>query len=74
MKIAVVNGGIDELKGNNEVYGRGTGSTTKAAISRAMGAALRSTSRRKMYHGIMTFRGTITVTETANEIPPTAEK
>lgn len=63
MKIAVVNGGIDELKGNNEVYGRGMGSSPRVAIARAMAAALKSTPRRKAYRGTMTFRGTITVTD-----------
>ena len=65
MKIAVVLGGIDELKGKNDVYGRGTGSNAKAAISRAMAAALKSNTKRKTFHGSMTFRGTITVTEGA---------
>jgi ribosomal protein S5 len=71
VKIAVVIGGIDELKGKNDIYGRGTGSNAKAAISRAMAVALKSTSRRKSFHGIMTFRGTITVTEGA---PAVVEK
>jgi ribosomal protein S5 len=70
MKIAVVIGGIDELKGKNDVYGRGTGSSARVAMARAMAAALKSTPRRKTFRGGMTFRGTITVTEGA----PAVEK
>jgi len=67
-KIAVVIGGIDELKGNNDVYGRGTGTTARVAMARAMAAALKSTPRRKTYKGQMTFRGTITVTQGAEGV------
>jgi hypothetical protein len=68
MKTATVNGGIDELKGNNEVFGRGTGSTARVAIARAISAMLKSPSlHRKRFSSTMTFRGTITVTNSTTE-------
>lgn len=67
MKIAVVDGQIDELKGNNGVFGRGTGSSSKVAISRAMANMLTQSMklRRRRFPDGMTFRGTVRVMESA---------
>lgn len=69
MKIAVVDGQIDELKGNNGVFGRGVGSSSKVAISRAMANMLAQSVklRRRRFPDGMTFRGTITVTNATSE-------
>jgi hypothetical protein len=68
MKIAYVDGQIDELKGGNDVRGQGKGGSTQVAIARAMRAMLKESPKlkRKRFTDGMTFRGTIRVLNSVN--------
>lgn len=59
MKIATVQGEFPELRGNNQAVGRGQGSTTKAAISRAISDLLKQPNVRRKH--ISNFKAFITV-------------